>query len=113
MVCVISGTLRRKSGRRGRMLELRITHVKPGYPTKVWDAKMMDGRKDTRVFPNGEHGDATEFIEINVLRNDDSFAAYYPAKYTHTSPVKGISTTPISKSQRRKITKMKNNGKQW
>lgn len=87
------------------MLELRITHVKPGFPTKVWDAKLMNDRKDIRVFPNGTQGDATEFIEINVMRNDEAMGSYLPRKLL--AQAKGESVQHLSKSQRKKLAKKK------
>lgn len=79
------------------MLELRIAHVKPGMPTKVWDAKLMNGRRDIRVF---ETIDGLEFIEINVLTNSDGMPG----------PETGLLPRPqkISKSQRRKLARKKN-----
>lgn len=85
------------------MLHLRITHVKPGAPTKVWDAKMVDGRRDVRVFPNGQQGDSSEFIEINVLDNTDgsNISSLFPAQLL------GEPAKKLSKSQRKKIARKK------
>lgn len=88
-------------------LELRITYVKPGMPTKVWDAKMVDGRKDVRVFPNGQQGDSSEFIEINVLNNTDSLLMPQMLLPRRLGGQPVIATKKPSKSQRKKIARRK------
>lgn len=89
-------------------MKLRITHVKPGAPTKVWDAIMTDGRRDVRVFPDGLQGNASEFIEINVIQNTDGMASFYPRNLI--AGASGVVPEPapkLSKAQRKKIARRK------